>query len=237
MMKKDVKSSTTRTAYIPRVAQPLPEEDLEEGVRPFWKAQSLLRRGTRCQWPLGDAPVTPPLADSPPTRAQSRFTRSRHVCSWGVHRSKLRGTACAFQLPVGNSGPPTFDLTGSNKGSITPVTVSRDHRGSRLKPANSPLQPRYCFVLVPSFLRCEELNVFRSSQYSRDLTPNEIAVLQLMMAGYKFSTIATLLGCRHHTVRGRAWRIYNKLGADNRVQAVLFATDLGILDPLAFYGS
>jgi len=134
-------------------------------------------------------------------------------------------------------GRPTFDLTGSNKGSITPVTVSRDHRGSRLKPANSPLQPRYCFVLVPSFLRCEELNVFRSSQYSRDLTPNEIAVLQLMMAGYKFSTIATLLGCRHHTVRGRAWRIYNKLGADNRVQAVLFATDLGILDPLAFYGS
>jgi DNA-binding NarL/FixJ family response regulator len=57
------------------------------------------------------------------------------------------------------------------------------------------------------------------------------------MAGNKFSQIAACLGCNPLTVRGRACGIYNKLGADNRIQAFLFDTDMGILDPLAFYGS
>jgi len=75
------------------------------------------------------------------------------------------------------------------------------------------------------------------SKYSRTLTADETAVLQLMMAGFKLTRIAACLGCSNQTVRARAWNIYNKLGAENRVQAVMFAIDKGLLDPLAFYGS
>jgi DNA-binding NarL/FixJ family response regulator len=45
--------------------------------------------------------------------------------------------------------------------------------------------------------------------------------------GKRLWVIARELGVSH--VRFYAWRLYNKLGADNKVQAVLFAKSLGLL--------
>jgi|HubBroStandDraft_4_1064222.scaffolds.fasta_scaffold00185_4 DNA-binding NarL/FixJ family response regulator len=77
----------------------------------------------------------------------------------------------------------------------------------------------------------------RESRYSRKLTNRELWVLEQMMAGANFIQISTSLGLPRSLVRLTAHRIYDKLGADNRVQAVMFAYDMGTLTQFSFWGS
>jgi DNA-binding NarL/FixJ family response regulator len=77
----------------------------------------------------------------------------------------------------------------------------------------------------------------RQSRYSRKLTDREVWVLEQMMAGANFVQISKSLGLSQSLIRLTARHIYDKLGADNRVQAVMFAYDMGTLTQFSFWGS
>ncbi len=61
------------------------------------------------------------------------------------------------------------------------------------------------------------------------LTPRELAVLRLVAAGQSNQQIAESLGITERTVKFHVTSIFNKLGADNRAQAVALAGRRGLL--------
>jgi len=67
------------------------------------------------------------------------------------------------------------------------------------------------------------------SHGSRLLTPREMMVLRLMAAGLSNREIAGSLTISERTVKFHVTSILNKLGADNRTQAVVLAGRRGIL--------
>jgi DNA-binding NarL/FixJ family response regulator len=69
------------------------------------------------------------------------------------------------------------------------------------------------------------------SRGSRLLTPRELMVLRLMAAGLSNREIAGSLGISERTVKFHVTAILNRLGADNRTQAVAMAGRRGILPP------
>jgi DNA-binding NarL/FixJ family response regulator len=69
------------------------------------------------------------------------------------------------------------------------------------------------------------------SHGSRFLTPREMMVLRLMAAGQSNREIAGSLAITERTVKFHVTAILNKIGADNRTQAVALASRRGILPP------
>jgi DNA-binding NarL/FixJ family response regulator len=67
------------------------------------------------------------------------------------------------------------------------------------------------------------------SHGSRLLTPRQLMVLRLMAAGQANREIASSLAISERTVKFHVTSILNKLGADNRTQAVAMAGRRGIL--------
>ncbi len=69
------------------------------------------------------------------------------------------------------------------------------------------------------------------SQGTRLLTPRELMVLKLIATGLPNREIAASLAITERTVKFHVTAILNKLGADNRTQAVALAARRGILPP------
>jgi DNA-binding NarL/FixJ family response regulator len=69
------------------------------------------------------------------------------------------------------------------------------------------------------------------SRGSRLLTPRELTVLRLVAAGLPNRAIAESLAITERTVKFHVTALFNKLGADNRAQAVALAGRRGILPP------
>jgi DNA-binding NarL/FixJ family response regulator len=69
------------------------------------------------------------------------------------------------------------------------------------------------------------------SHGTRLLTPRELMVLKLMAAGQSNREIAGSLAISERTVKFHVTAILNKIGADNRTQAVALASRRGILPP------
>lgn len=61
------------------------------------------------------------------------------------------------------------------------------------------------------------------------LTPKEAAVLELLATGGSYAEIAAQLGIELNTIRTHIRSIYNKLGVENRAEAVNLAWNLGLL--------
>jgi DNA-binding NarL/FixJ family response regulator len=61
------------------------------------------------------------------------------------------------------------------------------------------------------------------------LTARELAVLRLVAAGHSNQDVAATLGITERTVKFHVTAIFNKLGADNRAQAVALAGRRGLL--------
>jgi DNA-binding NarL/FixJ family response regulator len=61
------------------------------------------------------------------------------------------------------------------------------------------------------------------------LSPRELAVLRLVAAGQSNHQIADSLGITERTVKFHVTAVFNKLGADNRAQAVALAGRRGLL--------
>jgi two-component system nitrate/nitrite response regulator NarL len=67
----------------------------------------------------------------------------------------------------------------------------------------------------------------RPSEASRDfgLTPREVQVIALIVAGYTNKDLARQLGISEHTAKHHLTNIFDKLGVSNRLELVLFAID------------
>jgi two-component system nitrate/nitrite response regulator NarL len=65
-----------------------------------------------------------------------------------------------------------------------------------------------------------EANLFRGRF---QLTERERAIVQLVMAGFTNRDISRELNLSEHTVRNYLFRIFNKVGASNRLELALFA--------------
>jgi DNA-binding NarL/FixJ family response regulator len=66
---------------------------------------------------------------------------------------------------------------------------------------------------------------------SRSLTTRELMVLRLIASGLSNRDIASALAISERTVKFHVTAILNRLGADNRAQAVALATRRGLLPP------
>ncbi|MGH9371907.1 MAG: response regulator [Vicinamibacterales bacterium] len=69
------------------------------------------------------------------------------------------------------------------------------------------------------------------SRGSRSLTARELMVLRLMASGLSNRDIASALAITERTVKFHVTAILNRLGADNRTQAVALAARRGLLPP------
>ena len=63
------------------------------------------------------------------------------------------------------------------------------------------------------------------------LTARETQLLQLLAQGFIYKEIASKLGISTHTVHGHVKKIYGKLHAVNRSEALRKAASLGYLTP------
>jgi DNA-binding CsgD family transcriptional regulator len=62
-----------------------------------------------------------------------------------------------------------------------------------------------------------------------DLTPREFEVLRLLSQGFPNTGIAKILEISPHTVKTHVISIFNKLGINDRIQAAVWATRLGLV--------
>ena len=64
---------------------------------------------------------------------------------------------------------------------------------------------------------------------NRKLSEREVFILHELMLGRSLVYIAKSLGLKYPTAKSAAKKLYDKLGADSKLQAVLFALDMKIL--------
>jgi DNA-binding CsgD family transcriptional regulator len=64
---------------------------------------------------------------------------------------------------------------------------------------------------------------------SRPLTPREHEVLRLLVGGLGTGEIASTLGISRVTARNHVTNVMEKLGATSRLQAVLLASERGLV--------
>lgn len=67
------------------------------------------------------------------------------------------------------------------------------------------------------------------------LTPTEVKVLSLIAQGYSSKEAAEKLVVSKRTIDFHLSRIYRKLGVNNRVAALRFATRLGLIPKLDIF--
>jgi DNA-binding CsgD family transcriptional regulator len=67
--------------------------------------------------------------------------------------------------------------------------------------------------------------------YGKRLSPAEVRVLEISMLGYTIPRIAKHLGRAENTVKSQLRDAMQKLGAPNRLAAVLIALDAGYITP------
>jgi DNA-binding NarL/FixJ family response regulator len=76
-----------------------------------------------------------------------------------------------------------------------------------------------------------------SARYSQVLSEFEARVLFGMLQGRKHTVIAEEFGCTWGMVKSAATRIYDKLGASNKVEAIQMAIARGVLDSYGYWGA
>lgn len=89
----------------------------------------------------------------------------------------------------------------------------------------SPISPAIARYLIEEFHPAER----RDLGEDRSLTAREEQLLELLAQGFIYKEIATKLGISTHTVHGHVKKIYRKLHAVNRSEAVRKAAALGYL--------
>ena len=117
-------------------------------------------------------------------------------------------------LRVVRGGAKGYLLKGSPAAEIARA-IRQVHAGE------SYLSPRIAAKLVS--------NVAQRRGVRGLLSPRERGVLRLVAAGLSNRQIAETLGISERTVKFHVRAIFNKLGADNRAQAVALAAERGLL--------
>ena len=120
----------------------------------------------------------------------------------------------AYVLGAIRAGARGYVLKGAAAGEIA-ASIRKVHAG------DSYVSPALSAKLVDQ--------IQARTRGSRLLTPRELMVLQLMAAGLANKDIAASLDITERTVKFHVTAILNKLGADNRTQAVALAGRRGLI--------
>lgn len=98
------------------------------------------------------------------------------------------------------------------------LAVREVHKG------NSTLDPKITKKIIA------QITENKNQGLIEQLSERELEVLKLVSVGYTNKAIAVQLGISDRTVQGHLARIYNKLEASNRTEAVMKAVSLGLLN-------
>jgi len=93
---------------------------------------------------------------------------------------------------------------------------------------------RHASVAARSFSAAGLADALRRRQQAREglaLSPRELQILRLMVDGQSVPTMAASLYISLSTAKTYVARLYDKLGAANRAQAVMAAVRLSLVDP------
>jgi DNA-binding NarL/FixJ family response regulator len=123
-------------------------------------------------------------------------------------------------LEAGASGFLLKDV----KAEVLAEAIRTVHAGDAL------LAPSVTRRLIATFLESHRpANVDRSALAA--LTPRELDVLRLIAAGRSNTQIAADLVLSQATVKTHVGRIFSKVGARDRAQAVVYAYECGVVSP------
>jgi DNA-binding NarL/FixJ family response regulator len=204
--------------------------------------QTLVRQGIRRLLELsGSVDVVGDAEDGPGALQRIRETRP-DVALLDVRMPGMTGLEVARALRDAHDATPVVLLTTFEddaallEAARLPVAgyllkdVGADHLVAALKTVAAGGT-----LIMPAAVERAERTIrkdgvaFEASPYPQPLTPRELDVLRLMVAGYSNREIAEALGTAEGTVKNQASSILMKLGVRDRTRAVVKALEMGIL--------
>jgi len=156
-----------------------------------------------------------------------------------VRIPKLDGVGVLRALSARDALPPTIVLTTFSEPEIVIAAVRAGAKGFLLKDAGLDVLLRAIETVAAGGNWLQPAMTTRMLDSLRDgarpvpsapmepLTEREIDVLRLMAGAYNNREIAAALGCAEATVKNHVASILSKLGARDRMLAVLRAVDAG----------
>lgn len=161
------------------------------------------------------------------TTTPSAGYRMRIAISSPEIEARIRGVFASRGLDVVlDDAPPTFEVTVLPGAGARPAPTAVGDALQHLVGGTAPRRTttpsaRYRLVLAAATRDAPPTPVRRSSAAVADLSPREAQVMGCVARGLRNTEIAEELGVTVKTVKNHVNRIFGKLGAEGRVEAVL----------------
>ena len=152
----------------------------------------------------------------------------------GVGRGELRGTHFLELVPVDRRDEAHVELTLAIGGTKTVAHVSalaRTGESAGLEPVLIPIWVGDAVVGILVLAFEEPASPPKPRSPRRTMTPRQSEVLTLLAQALTTNEIAERLGLSTETVRNHIRAVLNALGARSRLEAVVIAERLGLLEP------
>ncbi|MEU0368925.1 response regulator transcription factor [Streptomyces sp. NPDC006283] len=209
--------------------------------------QALVRTGFKMILAADGIEVTAEAADGAEAVAAVRRTRP-DVVLMDIRMPEMDGIEATRHI-IGDAGPDgtrviiltTYDLDHYVYAALTAGAsgfllkdVTPEHLVSALRlvqTGDALLAPTITRRLIERFAHHDEPQTIAPHRDLSSLTPRELEVLRLLATGLSNAELASRLFLSPTTVKSHVGRILSKLDLRDRVQAVVFAYETGLIAP------